>query len=199
MTDPDSSDPNPAPSPSAEQTGPGTADRKAAGAYRTISEVSQDLDLPPHVLRFWETKFTQVKPLKRGGNRRYYRPQDVELLHTIKLLLYTDGLTIKGVQKLFREKGLRQVVQDRLAPEAGLASLIGAPAATEAAETADAGHIAPAPLHHNGTGKTQGHGPAPTEASSPADAPRQPETQETPETLSDLLGELRAIHSLLSR
>ena len=76
---------------------------KSASAFRTISEVSVDLEVPQHVLRFWETKFPQIKPLKRGGGRRYYRPDDVELLRRIQALLYQDGYTIKGVQKLLRE------------------------------------------------------------------------------------------------
>lgn len=76
---------------------------KSASAFRTISEVSVELDVPQHVLRFWETKFPQIKPLKRGGGRRYYRPDDVELLRRIQILLYQDGYTIKGVQKLLRE------------------------------------------------------------------------------------------------
>lgn len=84
---------------------------KSAGAFRTISEVAGELDVPPHVLRFWETKFSQVKPLKRGGGRRYYRPEDVELLRAIRELLYTDGYTIKGVQKLLREGGAKAAVQ----------------------------------------------------------------------------------------
>ena len=75
---------------------------KSPEAFRTISEVASDLDVPQHVLRFWETKFSQVKPLKRGGGRRYYRPEDVELLRSIRGLLYNDGYTIKGVQKLLR-------------------------------------------------------------------------------------------------
>ena len=75
---------------------------KSAAAFRTISEVATELDVPPHVLRFWESKFPQIKPLKRGGGRRYYRPEDVELLRRIKELLYTNGYTIKGVQKLLR-------------------------------------------------------------------------------------------------
>ncbi len=74
--------------------------QKSAGAFRTISEVADDLNVEQHVLRFWETKFTQVKPLKRGGGRRYYRPEDVELLKNIHHLLYQEGYTIKGVQKL---------------------------------------------------------------------------------------------------
>lgn len=73
---------------------------KAAGAFRTISEVAGDLSVEQHVLRFWETKFSQIKPLKRGGGRRYYRPEDVELLKNIHHLLYNEGYTIKGVQKL---------------------------------------------------------------------------------------------------
>ena len=80
---------------------------KSATAFRTISEVSAELDVPPHVLRFWESKFAQVKPLKRGGGRRYYRPEDIELLRSIRELLYTEGYTIKGVQKLLREGGAR--------------------------------------------------------------------------------------------
>ena len=76
---------------------------KSASAFRTISEVARDLDVPQHVLRFWESKFSQVKPLKRGGGRRYYRPEDIELLRSIRALLYRDGYTIKGVQKLMRE------------------------------------------------------------------------------------------------
>ena len=76
---------------------------KSAAAFRTISVVSADLDVPQHVLRFWESKFTPVRPLKRGGGRRYYRPEDVDLLRRIRNLLYTDGYTIKGVQKLLRE------------------------------------------------------------------------------------------------
>ena len=76
---------------------------KSAAAFRTISEVSHDLDVPQHVLRFWESKFTPVRPLKRGGGRRYYRPEDVDLLRRIRNLLYTDGYTIKGVQRLLRE------------------------------------------------------------------------------------------------
>ena len=76
---------------------------KSAEAFRTISEVAKELDIPQHVLRFWESKFSQVKPLKRGGGRRYYRPEDVALLRNIRTLLYNEGYTIKGVQKLLRE------------------------------------------------------------------------------------------------
>ena len=82
---------------------------KSASAFRTISEVSQALDVPQHVLRFWESKFSQIKPLKRGGGRRYYRPEDMDLLRNIRDLLYTEGYTIRGVQKLLREGGVRSL------------------------------------------------------------------------------------------
>jgi DNA-binding transcriptional MerR regulator len=80
---------------------------KSATAFRTTGEVAEELDLPPHVLRFWESKFPQVKPLKRGGGRRYYRPEDVDLLRRIRQCLYLQGYTIRGVQKLLREGALR--------------------------------------------------------------------------------------------
>lgn len=82
---------------------------KSPEAFRTISEVAEWLDVPTHVLRFWESRFTQVKPVKRAGGRRYYRPADMELLGGIKRLLHEDGLTIRGVQKLLREEGVRHV------------------------------------------------------------------------------------------
>jgi DNA-binding transcriptional MerR regulator len=84
---------------------------KAPDAFRTISEVSEALDVPQHVLRFWEAKFPQVKPLKRAGGRRYYRPDDIDLLKGIRALLYGEGLTIKGVQKVLREQGARHVAE----------------------------------------------------------------------------------------
>jgi DNA-binding transcriptional MerR regulator len=83
---------------------------KSPEAFRTISEVSGDLNLPQHVLRFWETRFAQIKPMKRGGGRRLYRPDHVALLRGIKALLYDDGMTIKGVQKVLREKGTKTVI-----------------------------------------------------------------------------------------
>lgn len=78
---------------------------KSPEAFRTISEVAEEIDVPQHVLRFWESKFSVVKPLKRGGGRRYYRPSDIELIRGIRDLLYTHGFTIKGAQKLLRENG----------------------------------------------------------------------------------------------
>ncbi len=92
---------------------------KSASAFRTISEVADDLEVPQHVLRFWETKFPQIRPLKRGGGRRYYRPEDVELLRRVAQLLYQEGYTIKGVQRLLREgqiKPARQAAADVLLP-----------------------------------------------------------------------------------
>lgn len=103
---------------------------KSADAFRTISEVADELEVPQHVLRFWETKFAQIRPLKRGGGRRYYRPEDIDLLRAIRGLLYDKGYTIKGVQKLIREGGLK------LAD--GAAAVDFAPAPAEESETAPA-------------------------------------------------------------
>lgn len=91
--------------------------QKSPDAFRTISEVAEELDVPQHVLRFWETKFTVVKPLKRGGGRRYYRPADVELIRGIRDLLYTHGFTIKGAQKLLKEQGGKIENIEALAPK----------------------------------------------------------------------------------
>lgn len=85
------------------------ASEKSPDAFRTISEVADDLDVPQHVLRFWETRFGQIRPLKRGGGRRYYRPDDVDLLRGIKHLLYGEGYTIKGVQRILKSQGLKFV------------------------------------------------------------------------------------------
>lgn len=87
------------------------ADVKASSAFRTISEVANNLEVPQHVLRFWESKFQQIRPLKRAGGRRYYRPEDVKLLSNIKELLYNQGLTIRGVQKLLKETGRGGIVR----------------------------------------------------------------------------------------
>ena len=87
---------------------------KSPEAFRTISEVSKDLSLPQHVLRFWETKFIQIKPIKRGGGRRYYRPEDIKLLRGIKSLLYNDGYTIRGVQKVIKEVGTKKILNKEI-------------------------------------------------------------------------------------
>ncbi len=82
---------------------------KSPDAFRTISEVAEDLDIPQHVLRFWETRFAQIKPMKRSGGRRYYRPDDVDLLKGIRRLLYGEGYTIRGVQRILKEHGIKSV------------------------------------------------------------------------------------------
>lgn len=128
----------------------GPADRrpeKSAAAFRTISEVATELDVPQHVLRFWETKFSQVRPLKRGGGRRYYRPEDVELLRAIRRLLYDEGYTIKGVQRLMREGAFKARAQET-------ASEAAAPG--EAEEAASPEPQAPAAAR----GAAEGAGPA---------------------------------------
>ena len=113
---------------------PSKSAHKSSRAFRTISEVSSELNLPQHVLRFWETKFNAVKPMKRGGGRRYYRPEDVDLLNQIRSLLYDDGYTIKGVQKLLREGG------GKLAPASGPPGHTQPPAAIPAANPKDRQH-----------------------------------------------------------
>ena len=119
---------------------------KSASAFRTISEVVGELDVPQHVLRFWESKFIQVRPMKRGGGRRYYRPEDVDLLRSIRELLYTDGYTIKGVQKLLREGGAKAVAERREG-DAAAASVepapIPRPGPALAADTSEARTAAP--------------------------------------------------------
>ncbi|MDZ4841233.1 MAG: MerR family transcriptional regulator [Hyphomicrobium aestuarii] len=90
---------------------------KSVEAFRTISEVADELDIPKHVLRFWEVKFPQIKPMKRGGGRRYYRPEDVVLLRGIRNLLHAEGYTIKGVQKILREQGVEEVKLFATAPQ----------------------------------------------------------------------------------
>lgn len=116
---------------------------KAPDAFRTISEVAEELDLPQHVLRFWESRFPQIKPMKRGGGRRYYRPEDVDLLRGIRHLLYGEGYTIRGVQRILREQGGRfvQMVWQEGAQQPE-------PPAVEDIDESEAGHGAhePGPL-----------------------------------------------------
>jgi DNA-binding transcriptional MerR regulator len=106
-------------------------DNKAPDAFRTISEVADDLDLPQHVLRFWESRFHEIKPMKRGGGRRYYRPDDIDLLRGIRHLLYGEGYTIRGVQRILREQGLH-FVQEIWQPGAPQLALPPAEAGGEA-------------------------------------------------------------------
>lgn len=103
-----------------DQSGKRRSGGKSPNAYRTISEVAEEVDVPAHVLRFWEGKFTQVKPMKRAGGRRYYRPDDIVLLQRIRELLYDHGYTIKGVQKILREGGVKAALDrgtDKVAGE----------------------------------------------------------------------------------
>jgi len=156
---------------------------KSAAAFRTISEVSDDLDVPQHVLRFWETKFTQVRPLKRGGGRRYYRPDDIELLRRIRNLLYSDGYTIKGVQKLLREGGGRREQAAAAAQASGHSG-----AATGAAELGAAAPRGEAPPAREAPRPSEG-------ASAPAAAvaaPRRAELEALLRELVDLRDLLRA-------
>lgn len=111
---------------------------KSPDAFRTISEVADELDVPQHVLRFWESKFHQIKPLKRGGGRRYYRPSDVDLVSGIKQLLYGEGYTIKGVQKILKEQGVAHV-------QAVSRGEVGDETAQEPAQPAPAKAVEPAP------------------------------------------------------
>lgn len=148
---------------------------KSATAFRTISEVADELDVPQHVLRFWETKFPQIRPLKRGGGRRYYRPEDVELLRKVAKLLYQEGYTIKGVQRLLREgalKGGAAPVSEEMALPLGLDELD--------AELSPPDEPEPAPE------------PRPVARRRALDAT-------TREVLGDLLVELEAIRTLLAR
>ena len=122
--------------------------KKAPNAFRTISEVADELHIPQHVLRFWETKFPQIKPLKRGGGRRYYRPDDIQLLRRVSDLLYIQGYTIKGVQRLLREGGGQlsdnippATAAERAAAEAERAS-VAAPELSEPASRPDTDEVA---------------------------------------------------------
>lgn len=118
---------------------------KSPDAFRTISEVAEHLDTPAHVLRFWESRFPQIKPVKRAGGRRYYRPSDVALLTGIKRLLHDEGLTIRGVQKILRDHGVRQVAgltDDSVSlDDLSVAAASGAEVAEDAGEVAEAGFI----------------------------------------------------------
>jgi DNA-binding transcriptional MerR regulator len=109
---------------------------KSAAAFRTISEVATELSVPSHVLRFWETKFTKIRPMKRGGGRRYYRPEDIVLLRQIRSLLYDDGYTIKGVQKLLRD-GNQKKIREQAAPVAKKSPPVAGPVAASAEAAPD--------------------------------------------------------------
>jgi DNA-binding transcriptional MerR regulator len=158
--------------------------KKAPNAFRTISEVADDLHIPQHVLRFWETKFPQVRPLKRGGGRRYYRPDDIALLRRISDLLYIQGYTIKGVQRLLREGGGR--LSDDIPP----------PTDDERAAAAAEARPPPPPDPEL---PLPGLLPAPAPAATRAAArPKpDPEAERLRSVLADLLHELESIRALL--
>jgi len=144
-----------------------SSQEKSPDAFRTISEVADDLDLPQHVLRFWETRFSQIKPLKRGGGRRYYRPDDVELLKGIRHLLYGEGYTIKGVQRILKEQGPRFVMQIRHEDLSALQAAVvaeAAPATPAAATPAAASAAKPS----NGQREQLPHGVLADDAPEPA-------------------------------
>lgn len=130
--------------PPASDSAPSRA-RKSPSAFRTISEVATDLDVPQHVLRFWETKFPQLKPLKRGGGRRYYRPEDVQLLQRVRDLLYRDGYTIKGVQRLLRD-GTRETKTEeaKIAVSSVSGPIVAEESAHEEAEPSESSASEPA-------------------------------------------------------
>jgi DNA-binding transcriptional MerR regulator len=145
---------------------------KAAEAFRTISEVADDLEIPKHVLRFWEVKFTQIRPMKRGGGRRYYRPEDMELLRGIRHLLHREGYTIKGVQKILKEQGVEAVKvhgrtnnADGASPPLPMAPMIAALPA-----------VPPVPSVRMKPNSRKGNGTKPTATSAvPATAQAKPE------------------------
>ncbi len=158
----------------AERSHATSGGEKSDRAFRTIGEVSRSLDLPQHVLRFWETRFSQIRPLKRGGNRRYYRPEDIELLRTIKTLLYNEGYTIKGVQKRFREQGVKSTI-----------------ASVRGAQRPDMTMVAPA-------GEVQqAEAAARSSDAAPAPRPSAEERAARERALEALLNELRTLRQML--
>jgi DNA-binding transcriptional MerR regulator len=162
---------------------------KAAEAFRTISEVADTLDVPKHVLRFWELRFPQIKPMKRGGGRRYYRPTDVELLRGIRHLLHAEGYTIKGVQKILREHGIEQVkAAGRRALSAG--NSVHPPLSDASLTTPAAAPAAPEKPARKGRAAASSSA-KPSEATSEAGAPNR-------KFLERLLDELVACRAILA-
>ena len=148
---------------------------KAPDAFRTISEVAEDLDLPQHVLRFWETRFNQIKPMKRGGGRRYYRPEDVDLLRGIRLLLYSEGFTIRGVQRVLKEKGVGFVAG---VGQSGSVQPVAAERDREAARPAPETRLRQAqPLPEPGTDYRDEFGPEEVQQPASHDGEREPPRQ----------------------
>lgn len=161
-------------------------------AYRTISEVAELLDLQQHVLRFWETKFPQIKPMKRGGNRRYYRPDDIRLLKALKILLHKDGYTIRGAQKLFKEQGVKATIDacmgdgpvEQVPKIAPPVSRISSQKKMDASkDSVQQGPVLPI---------------ANTMITDTADADNRPDAEIDKKALQDIIRELKAISVLLS-
>ncbi len=172
---------------------------KAPGAFRTISEVATDLEVPQHVLRFWESKFSQVKPLKRGGGRRYYRPEDVDLLRGIRHLLYSDGYTIKGVQKLLREIGSKSIMESgrSLSTPGGISAAGVAAARTRRQSGASAPLPDPTASDHAAPGATHGALAVAAHAGGGAAGANSGLTAAQRGKLSDLAAELGEIREIL--
>ena len=145
-----------------------SAGTKSPSAFRTITEVASELDLPQHVLRFWETKFPQIRPMKRRGGRRYYRPEDVVLLREVRRLLYVEGYTIRGVQKLLRQQSRRALARPPMRPEGAEEGEWEEPDDEAVGEEASASAAAAAP------GLAEAAPLTPLEAAAEAAAPSQP-------------------------
>jgi DNA-binding transcriptional MerR regulator len=160
-----------------------TVTQKAGGAFRTISEVAEELGVQQHVLRFWETKFSQIRPMKRGGGRRYYRPEDVQLLKHIHTLLYSEGYTIKGAQKLLKGQSRGSIA----------ANAAGGSIAAEAAERAQVTASNMSPI--KSAAAVQEDAPA----AQPAAAQGQAMPQAMVEALQGMLGDLKELRALVGK
>lgn len=165
---------------------------KSIEAFRTIAEVADELGVPKHVLRFWEVKFPQIRPMKRGGGRRYYRPEDLELLKGIRALLHAEAYTIKGVQKILREQGVEQVKLEgrESAVAAGGKKKKGTSPATAAVSAATGGQGAAA-----ATGRAER---AAQPAAKSARAPRMQMTEEAKARIAAVIAELEACRQHLT-
>jgi DNA-binding transcriptional MerR regulator len=168
---------------------------KAPDAFRTISEVAAELDLPQHVLRFWESRFTQIKPMKRGGGRRYYRPEDVDLLRGIRLMLYAEGFTIRGVQRLLKEKGVAFIA------DAGRSGSIegGAAPSEEDTDSAFAEPIAADAEERENEELAENASAAPPRHSAPIPPPTPRLSTETRRRIRSVLQELEEAKRLLDQ
>lgn len=171
--------------------------KKAPGAFLTISEVAEQLDVQQHVLRFWETKFSQVRPLKRGGGRRYYRPEDVALLSKIHILLYTEGYTIKGVQKLLKTQGRAALVGDHASsPTPASVVKTPAPANEQAVQRIPAPPAQQSTIAAAAAATSAAYGSASSPIMPPRTAAALSEKQRS--ILQAMLGDLRDLRDMIS-